>query len=66
MNFLIKGLYAIRPTVAIVNHWSIVRGYKMGGPNGCLKNTLIFHVWQRNYHEHSMRKEQSYLKRNTL
>ena len=39
---------------------SIVRGYKIGVTKFFRNNTDIYHVWQRNYHEHIIRSEQSY------
>jgi REP element-mobilizing transposase RayT len=39
---------------------SIVRGYKIGVTKFFRDNTDIYHVWQRNYHEHIIRTEQSY------
>ena len=39
---------------------SIVRGYKIGVTKYFRDNTDIHHVWQRNYHEHVIRNEQSY------
>src|SRR5471030_1217114 len=39
---------------------SIVRGYKIGVTKFFRDNTDIYHVWQRNYHEHIIRNEQSY------
>ena len=39
---------------------SIVRGYKIGVTKFFRDNTDIYHVWQRNYHEHIIRSEQSY------
>ena len=41
---------------------SIVRGYKIGVTKFFRDNTDIYHVWQRNYHEHIIRSEQSYLR----
>jgi len=41
---------------------SIVRGYKIGVTKSFRDNTDIYHVWQRNYHEHIIRSEQSYLR----
>src|SRR5436190_32627 len=39
---------------------SIVRGYKIGVTKWMRNNTDIETVWQRNYHEHIIRNEQSY------
>jgi REP element-mobilizing transposase RayT len=39
---------------------SIVRGYKIGVTKFFRGNTDVYHVWQRNYHEHIIRSEQSY------
>jgi putative transposase len=39
---------------------SIVRGYKIGVTKYFRDNTDIYRVWQRNYHEHIIRNEQSY------
>ncbi|MCO5950438.1 transposase [Mucilaginibacter flavidus] len=41
---------------------SIVRGYKIGVTKFFRDNTDVYHVWQRNYHEHIIRSEQSYLR----
>ena len=41
---------------------SIVRGYKIGVTKIFRDNTDIYRVWQRNYHEHIIRSEQSYLR----
>ena len=40
---------------------SIVRGFKIGVTKRMRQNTDVYHVWQRNYYEHIIRKEQSYL-----
>ncbi len=39
---------------------SIVKGYKIGVTKWMRNNTDIETVWQRNYHEHIIRNEQSY------
>jgi REP element-mobilizing transposase RayT len=39
---------------------SIVRGFKIGVTKWFRQNTDIAIVWQRNYHEHIIRNEQSY------
>ncbi|HTN67932.1 MAG TPA: hypothetical protein VLZ33_00555 [Dysgonamonadaceae bacterium] len=39
-----------------------MRGYKIGVTKWVRQNTNIFDVWQRNYHEHIIRDELSYLK----
>jgi REP element-mobilizing transposase RayT len=41
---------------------AIVRGYKIGVSKWFLNNTFIKDVWQRNYYEHIIRKEESLLK----
>jgi len=41
---------------------SVVRGFKVGVTKWFRKNTDIHQVWQRNYHEHIIRNEESYLK----
>ncbi len=41
---------------------SIIRGYKIGVTKWARAKTDIFTVWQRNYHEHIIRNEQSYEK----
>lgn len=41
---------------------SIIRGYKIGVTNFFRTNTDIHKVWQRNFHEHIIRNEQSYWK----
>ncbi|MWQ71658.1 hypothetical protein F9837_00955, partial [Glaesserella parasuis] len=41
---------------------SIVRGFKSGVTSWARKNTNILDVWQRNYYEHIIRDEKSYLK----
>ncbi|AJO88633.1 TPA: transposase [Haemophilus influenzae] len=40
---------------------SIVRGFKAGVTSWARKNSEIFDVWQRNYYEHIIRDEKSYL-----
>lgn len=40
---------------------SIVRGFKAGVTSWARKNTDIFDIWQRNYYEHIIRDEKSYL-----
>ncbi len=39
---------------------SIVRGFKIGVTKWARQNTDIYQVWQRNYHEHIIRNENSY------
>ena len=39
---------------------SIVRGFKIGVTKWMRQNTDVETVWQRNYHEHIIRNEQSY------
>ncbi len=39
---------------------SIVRGYKIGVTKWIRQNTDVYNVWQRNFHEHIIRNEQSY------
>jgi len=39
---------------------SIIRGYKIGVTKFFRDNTDIYRVWQRNYHEHIIRTEESY------
>jgi putative transposase len=39
---------------------SIIRGYKIGVTKFFRNNTDIHNVWQRNFHEHIIRNEQSY------
>jgi REP element-mobilizing transposase RayT len=39
---------------------SIVKGFKIGVTKWFRNNTEIQTVWQRNYHEHIIRNEQSY------
>jgi REP element-mobilizing transposase RayT len=41
---------------------SMVRGFKIGVTKWFRHNTDIQTVWQRNYHEHIIRNEESYLK----
>jgi putative transposase len=41
---------------------SIVRGFKIGVTKWMRQNTDVNMVWQRNYHEHIIRNEQSYLR----
>ncbi|KAE9533394.1 hypothetical protein A1D25_08140 [Ursidibacter arcticus] len=41
---------------------SIVRGFKSGVTSWARKNTDVFDVWQRNYYEHIIRDEKSYLR----
>ncbi|MBN1930270.1 MAG: hypothetical protein JW786_01500 [Desulfobacterales bacterium] len=41
---------------------SIVRGFKIGVTKWFREKTDIYTVWQRNYYEHIIRGEQSYLK----
>ena len=38
----------------------MVRGFKIGVTKWFRKNTNVHTVWQRNYYEHIIRKEQSY------
>ncbi len=38
---------------------AIIRGYKIGVTKWFRKNTDIYDVWQRNYHEHIIRNEKS-------
>ncbi len=40
---------------------SIVRGYKIGVTKWFRTNTDIINVWQRNYHDHIIRNQQSYV-----
>ena len=40
---------------------SIVRGFKIGVTKWCRQHTDTETIWQRNYHEHIIRNEQSYL-----
>jgi putative transposase len=40
---------------------SIVKGFKIGVTKWCRNNTDIENIWQRNYHEHIIRNEKSYL-----
>ena len=40
---------------------SIVKGFKIGVTKWFRTNTNLDTVWQRNYHEHIIRSEQSYL-----
>jgi REP element-mobilizing transposase RayT len=39
---------------------SIVKGFKIGVTKWCRANTNIKNVWQRNYHDHVIRNQQSY------
>ncbi|KDD82343.1 hypothetical protein Q7395_11600 [Glaesserella parasuis] len=39
-----------------------MRGFKSGVTSWARKNTNILDVWQRNYYEHIIRDEKSYLK----
>ncbi len=41
---------------------SVVRGFKIGVTKWMRQNTNIYDVWQRNYHEHIIRNDQSYQK----
>ncbi|HNJ92308.1 MAG TPA: hypothetical protein PKK02_04250, partial [Nitrosomonas sp.] len=41
---------------------SMVRGFKIGVTRWFRANTDIHKVWQRNYYEHIIRNEDSYLK----
>jgi putative transposase len=41
---------------------SVVRGFKIGVTKWMRQNTNIHDVWQRNYHEHIIRNDQSYQK----
>ncbi|WP_115006214.1 transposase [Moraxella lacunata] len=41
---------------------SIVRGFKTGVTQWARQNTDIYDIWQRNYHDHIIRNETSYLK----
>ena len=41
---------------------SIVKGFKIGVTKWFRSNTEIYTVWQRNYHEHIIRNEESYLR----
>ncbi len=41
---------------------SIVRGFKIGVTKWFRKNSSIKNVWQRNYYEHIIRNEESYIK----
>lgn len=40
---------------------AMVRGFKAGVTSWARKHTEYFDIWQRNYHEHIIRHEQSYL-----
>ena len=41
---------------------SIVRGFKIGVTTWMRQNTDIYNVWQRNYYEHIIRNEKSYVR----
>jgi hypothetical protein len=41
---------------------SVVRGFKIGVTKWMRQNTDVYDVWQRNYYEHIIRNEQSYLR----
>ena len=41
---------------------SIIRGYKIGVTKWFRKNTEIYTVWQKNYHEHIIRTDKDYFK----
>lgn len=41
---------------------SVVRGFKIGVTKWMRQHTDIYHVWQRNYYEHIIRNEKSYLR----
>ena len=72
----IHGIIEIKP-VAANNHspknhspirgtsktiGSVVRGFKIGVTKWMRQNTNVYDVWQRNYHEHIIRNEQSYFR----
>lgn len=39
---------------------SVVRGYKIGVTKWMRQNTNVYHVWQRNYHDHIIQNKKSY------
>lgn len=41
---------------------SVVRGFKIGVTKWMRQHTNVYDVWQRNYHEHIIRNEQSYFR----
>lgn len=55
-----KNVLPLRGTSQTVG--AVVRGFKIGVTKWMRQNTNIHDVWQRNYHEHIIRDEHSYLR----
>jgi REP element-mobilizing transposase RayT len=40
---------------------SVIRGFKIGVTKWIRQNSSVYNVWQRNYYEHIIRNDQSYI-----